>query len=80
MRFLLVAILTTVTSCSTMSEQINKGLCLKWTTFIQEEQECVGGRGVAQQVCVVRYVPKAKCLVWEWPEGRPENGSDTSLE
>jgi len=75
MRFLLIAVLTIVTSCSTMGKQVDKGLCLKWTTFTSERLECAGGRGVAQQVCVVREIQMAHCLVWEWPEGRPEDES-----
>ena len=75
MRFLLIAVLTIVTSCSTIGEQVDKGLCLKWTTFTSERLECAGGRGISQQVCVVREIQMAQCLVWEWPEGRPEDES-----
>ena len=76
MRFLLVAVLTVVTSCSTIgSEKVDRGLCLKYATFMQERQECVGGRGVAPEICVVEYVPRASCVRWEWPEGKPEGES-----
>ena len=75
MRFLAVLLLTSVIGCSTMGKQVDKGLCLKWTTFTSERLECAGGRGVAQQVCVVREIQMAHCLVWEWPEGRPEGES-----
>jgi hypothetical protein len=76
MRFLLVAVLTVVASCSTIgSEKVDRGLCLKYVTFMQERLECVGGRGVAPEICVVEQVPRVSCVRWEWPEGKPEDES-----
>lgn len=76
MRFLLVVVLTVVASCSTIgSEKVDRGLCLKYVTFMQERQECVGGRGVAPEICIVEYVPRVSCVRWEWPEGVPEDDS-----
>lgn len=72
MRYSLVLLLTVVAGCSTIGEQVDKGLCLKWRTFNTEKMECAGGRGVAQQICVVRQIQVTECAVWEWPKGRPE--------
>lgn len=76
MRFLAVLLLTSLIGCSTIGdEKVDKGLCLKFATFISERLECVGGRGISPEVCVVRKVPMTHCTVWEWPEGRPEGES-----
>ena len=76
MRFLAVLLLTSLIGCSTIGdEKVDKGLCLKYVTFMQERLECVGGRGVAPEICVVEHVPRVSCVRWEWPEGRPEEES-----
>lgn len=76
MRFFVVILLTSLIGCSTIGgEKVDKGLCLKFVTFISERMECTGGRGIAAQVCVVRHVPMTHCTVWEWPEGRPKDES-----
>jgi len=75
MKLLLVLSISLILSGCVTTEKVDKGLCLKWTTFTSERLECAGGRGVAQQVCVVREIQMAHCLVWEWPEGRPEDES-----
>ena len=33
---------------------------------MQERLECVGGRGVAPEICVVEHVPRVSCVRWEW--------------
>lgn len=73
-RLLVLSISFILSGCAT-TEKVDKGLCLKFTTFISERMECAGGRGIAAQVCVVRHVPMTHCTVWEWPEGRPEEES-----
>ena len=76
MRFLAVLLLTSLIGCSTIGdEKVDRGLCLKYVTYMQERQECVGGRGVAPEICVVEYVPRVSCVRWEWPEGKPEGES-----
>ena len=73
-RLLVLSISFILSACAT-TEKVDKGLCLKFATFISERIECAGGRGTAAQVCVVRHVPMTHCTVWEWPEGRPEEES-----
>lgn len=78
MRFLLIAVLTVVASCSTIgSGKVDKGLCLKWRTFNTEKMECTGGRGVAQKLCVVRQLQVTECAVWEFPKGVPVSKEKT---
>lgn len=75
MKRLLVLSISFILSGCVTTEKVDKGLCLKFATFISEKLECVGGRGVAPEICVVRHVPVTHCTVWEWPEGRPEGES-----
>ena len=75
MKRLLVLSISFILSGCANTEKVDKGLCLKFTTFISERMECAGGRGIAAQICVVRHVPMTHCTVWEWPEGRPEEES-----
>ena len=75
MKRLLVLSISFILSGCANTEKVDKGLCLKFATFISERLECAGGRGIAAQVCVVRRVPMTHCTVWEWPEGRPEGES-----
>ena len=73
-KLLVLSIFFILAACAT-TERVEKGLCLKFTTFITERMECTGGRGVAAQVCVVRNDLITRCAVWEWPQGRPEEES-----
>ena len=38
---------------------------------MKQTQECVGGRGVAPQICVVEHTPTVSCVRWEFPNGVP---------
>jgi len=76
MRKIFLSIPFILSGCVTTESNVDKGLCLKYVTYMQERQECVGGRGVAPQVCVVEYVPRTSCVRWEWPKGRPEESHE----
>lgn len=73
MRFYLMAAFFLFVSSCTIAEsrKIDKGLCLKYVTYMKQTQECVGGRGVAPQICVVEHRPAVSCVRWEFPNGVP---------
>lgn len=75
MKRLLILIISLIFSGCETIEKVDKGICLKYVTFTQKKIECIGGRGVAPEICVVEHVPRLSCARWEWPEGRPEEES-----
>ena len=79
MRFYLMSALFLFVSSCTIAEsrKIDKGLCLKYVTFMKQTQECVGGRGVAPQICVVEHTPTVSCVRWEFPNGVPRREEKT---
>ena len=50
------------TGCSTIKETPAPApICLEYKTYETTEQECVGGRGVAPQICFEKVVVKTYC-------------------
>tara|TARA_A100001015_G_C14356596_1_gene468837 strand:- start:10 stop:204 length:195 start_codon:yes stop_codon:yes gene_type:complete len=63
MRIALVLIL--LTGCTSVSEKRDPVNCVDWRYYTTEKQECIGGRGVAPQLCVVKEVQRNVCVRWE---------------
>jgi hypothetical protein len=39
--------------------------CVEFMTYLTTKEECVGGRGVAPQVCIIKPVEKLFCTRYE---------------
>ena len=62
MRKITIALLSGLlyTGCS-MTKETPAPICLEYKTYETTEQECVGGRGVAPQICFEKVVVKTYC-------------------
>lgn len=53
-----------VAGCTVVEEKPQKD-CVEYMTFLTTKEECVGGRGVAPQICIVKPREKLFCTRYE---------------